>query len=245
MLSCYLIVKNADQTLNRTLNSVRNLADEIVVVDDGSTDSSRKIAEKHGARVISFIHPSEGEKRKFALEQCKGDWILCLDADEVIPHELADEIRSAIETKEYDGYLIPYQNYFLGHELHYGGENYSFMRLFQKSKAGLENTPIHAFHTIPSKKVGTLKQKMHHYSYRSLWQVYSKFTNYAVREAHKKLVNGESTSLKKITMYPSHMFWARFVKDKGYKDGIIRIPLDLGFAYMEWLTYVLMFFITK
>ena len=243
MLSCYFIVKNEEGTLEKALRSVIGLADEIIVVDDGSTDSTVNIAKKAGARVLSFINPSEGEKRKFAVEHCKGDWILCLDADEIVTPELATEIKKTLPKTHMDGFLIPYQNHFLEHPLRYGGENYSFLRLFRKAAGKLENTPIHAFHSVESDKTGTLKGEILHYSYRSLWQLYSKFTDYAFREAHKKKSNGEKTSLKKITLYPAHMFWARFIKDQGYKDGIIRLPLDMAFGYMEWLTYMIMFFI--
>ena len=67
--------------------------------------------------------------------------------------------------------------------------------------------------------------------------MYKKFTAYAFWEAKDKFKSGERSSLKKLILYPVHMFWARFIKDKGYKDGYFRIPLDLGFAYMEFLTY--------
>ena len=67
--------------------------------------------------------------------------------------------------------------------------------------------------------------------------MFIKFTDYAIREAKQKARKHEKSSLKKIFLYPLHMFWARFFKDKGYRDGIRRIILDAGFAYMELLTY--------
>ena len=75
--------------------------------------------------------------------------------------------------------------------------------------------------------------------------MYKKFTDYAIRNASEKLKKGEKTSIKKIFIYPVHMFWARFIKDKGYKDGFFRMPLDIGFAYMEFLTYFLLIFKKK
>ncbi len=90
-----------------------------------------------------------------------------------------------------------------------------------------------------------MRNKILHYSYRSLTQLYKKFSGYAWKEAKRKRQQGERTSAKKIVLYPLHMFWARFIEDKGYQDGFFRIPLDLGFAYMEFLTYFLMLFIKK
>ena len=75
--------------------------------------------------------------------------------------------------------------------------------------------------------------------------MFNKFTDYAKRDVQTKINNREKSSLKKIILYPLHMFWARFFKDKGYKDGLFRIPLDLGFAYMEFLTYFLLLFKRK
>ena len=74
--------------------------------------------------------------------------------------------------------------------------------------------------------------------------MYKKFTNYALLEATQKYLDQEESSLKKVTLYPLHMFWARFIKDKGYKDGLARITLDIGFGYMEFLTYLALFFKT-
>ena len=75
--------------------------------------------------------------------------------------------------------------------------------------------------------------------------MFSKFTDYSVREAKQKIDRGEKPSLRKIFFYPLHMFWARFIEDKGYKDGLFRIPLDFGFAYMEMMTYVLLWIYGK
>jgi len=99
---------------------------------------------------------------------------------------------------------------------------------------------VHERITIKKKRTGKLKGKIHHHSYRSISQIYKKFTRYAFWEAIQKRQAGERPSFKKIFLYPLHMFWARFFKDKGYKDGLFRIPLDLGFAYMEFLTYFLL-----
>ena len=106
-------------------------------------------------------------------------------------------------------------------------------------------SPIHYVWTVSSGRIGQLKNKINHYSYRNLINIYKKFTNYAIQEARLKKKAGEKTSLKKIFLYPLHMFWARFIKDKGYKDGLFRIPLDFGFAYMEFLTYFLLVFKKK
>ncbi|MEK7070985.1 MAG: glycosyltransferase, partial [Patescibacteria group bacterium] len=180
-----------------------------------------------------------------AINKARGRWILMLDSDESIDKKLAREIQAAIKQNKYDGFIIPFQNHFLGRGLYYGGENYQMLRLFRKTKFKMEKAFVHEKVIINSRKIAVLKNKILHYSYRSIWQMYKKFTDYAIREAKQRRLNGESTSLKKIVMYPPHMFWARFIKDEGYRDGLFRIPLDLGFAYMEFLTYMTMLFLPK
>lgn len=76
--------------------------------------------------------------------------------------------------------------------------------------------------------------------------MFKKFTDYGVRMAKEKYSANEKSSFRKIFIYPAHMFWARFIKDEGHLDGLFRIPLDLGFAYMEFVTYIfLTYFIIK
>ena len=130
----------------------------------------------------------------------------------------------------------------MGRPVNRGGEDYKMLRLFRKDSVLITPALVHEGFRLKKEEVGMLKSKILHYSYRSLTQMYAKFTNYAVREAKQKAEKREKTSLKKIFFYPLHMFWARFIEDRGYKDGIFRIPLDVGFAYMELLTYILLWF---
>jgi glycosyltransferase involved in cell wall biosynthesis len=238
-LSCCLIAKNAEATLPRTLSSLRGIADEIILVDDGSSDATREIGERYDAHVLHYSHPSEGAKRIEGLHHVSGDWVLVLDTDEEVPGDLREEIRKILrDPHARDCYDIPFRNFFLGRPMNHGGEYYSQMRLFRRNRASVVDTPIHAYYDpIPGATRAATNAKLNHYSYRSLTQLFGKFTDYARREATRKAEAGERTGLKKLTMYPAHMFWARFVEDKGYRDGIFRIPLDLAFAYMEFMTY--------
>lgn len=242
-----MITKDAGETIEKTLQSIQGLPDAIIVADDYSKDNTREIAEEYGATVFLIHESHEGRHKQFALGQATSEWVLNLDADEVLTPELKEEIIQTLSQQyiPHDGYVIPFLNHFLGRPLRHGGENYSQFRLFRREVAFAQQHAIHAPFEVTTGKVGTLRNYLLHFSYRSIWQLYVKFTKYAWREAHKKKTNGEGTSLKKLIMYPAHMFWARFFKDKGYKDGLIRIPLDFAFAYMEFLTYFLMVFIRK
>lgn len=237
-----MITKNAASTLEECLASVRAIVDEIIVVDDYSTDDTREIAKKYQAKIYLNHAQSLSSQRQLAINKAKNQWVLFLDADEVLSNELRKEIKELMinEINKYVAFYIPYQNHFFGRRLNYGGEDYRMIRLVKKNCVVIKSVLVHEKIEVKKGKVGFLKNKIYHYSYRSLWQMFKKFTSYAILEAKQKKINGEKTSLKKIILYPIHMFYARFIEDKGYKDGIWRIPLDLGFAYMEFLTYFLL-----
>jgi len=236
-----MITKNVQKTVENSLLSVKNLVDEIIVVDDSSSDNTVEIAKKHGAKV--FIHKEEslGKQRAYGLNKATNDWVLTLDSDEIISPKLKAEIKSKVKSErlKIEGFYIPFQNHFLGRPIKFGGESYKKLILFNKNKVKIDPLLVHEKFIVRG-ETGILKNKIIHHSYRSLPQMFKKFTDYAVKEAKQKSSNQEKSSLKKVLLYPLHMFWARFIKDQGYKDGLFRIPLDIGFAYMEFLTYFLL-----
>mgnify|MGYP001080635392 CR=1 FL=1 len=232
---------NSQKTIEKTLKSTFGLVDEIIVIDNGSTDETIEIVKKYNARLISYKGKNLGLQYRKGLKNVKTAWVLVLDSDEYLSEELFNEIKTLFLNKKnlekYDGYFIPFQNHFLGKPINFGGENYKMLRLFKKDKVYITAEKTHQKYILKSKKIACLKEKIIHHSYQSLWQTYKKFTYYAIEEARKKLKKNEKITLKKLFLYAPHMFYDRFIKDKGYQDGLFRIPLDLGFAYMEFLSY--------
>ncbi len=247
-ISLVMITKNSAETLERSLNSVEDLVSEIIIVDSYSKDRTQDVARKFTANIYFHNYRREGEQRKIAIAKARQEWILILDSDEVVSPALRQEIRQKLlRAPKQSGFIIPFQNHFLGRKIYRGGENYKKLRLFRRNSKDihLNDLLVHAEIKGDKKTIGLMRGRILHYSYRSLAQMYKKFSNYAWREARGKRQRGERTSVKKIVLYPLHMFWARFVEDRGHQDGFFRIPLDLGFAYMEFLTYFLMLFIKK
>ncbi|MBI4225807.1 glycosyltransferase family 2 protein, partial [Candidatus Roizmanbacteria bacterium] len=246
-LSLLMISKNAEQLLEKSLQSSKGLVDEIIMIDNYSKDRTCEIAKKYRAKIYQHKENDLGKQRAYGLKKVTGDWVLVLDADEILSEELKREIVSLFHGSivKKNGYLIPFQSHFLGKPVNHGGENYKKLWLFRKDAVVIDSALVHERFALKKGKIGELKHKIYHYSYRSFSQTFRKFTDYAVREAKQKIRKGEKTGLKKIILYPLHMFWSRFIEDKGYKDGIFRIPLDLGFAYMEFLTYFMMIFFER
>lgn len=242
-----MITKNAADVLEKSLYSIKELADEIIIVDNYSKDQTLNIAKKYSAKIYLNREKDFGKQKALGQSKAIYEWILALDSDEIVSKELSREIKVLLSQKniQYDGFYIKYQNHFLGKKIYFGGESYQKLRLFRKSIAVIKPAMVHEEFFLKSKNIGNLKHKIFHYSYRSISQIYIKFTIYSIKEARKKIAKGDNTNLEKIVLYPPHMFWCRYVKEKGYRDGIFRIPLDLGFAYMEFLSYFLMIFIKK
>lgn len=245
-LSVLMITKNAAETLEKSLASIKKIADEIIIVDSKSTDRTIEIAKNYLAKVYIKEFTDIGKQRIFGLSKATGKWILILDGDEIVSEKLMNEIKSKIENKriKINSYYISYQNFFLNKPLQFGGEDYKMLRLFRRIKLSIKPSLVHNKIEVKDKQIGYLKGKIFHHSYRSIYQTFAKFTDYGIRMGKEKYLAGEKSSFKKVFIYPIHMFWARFVQDKGYEDGIFRIPLDLGFAYMEFVTYITLFFMS-
>ncbi len=246
-LSIVMITKNSAEVVGEALESVKGMWSELLVDDDGSTDGTREIVRKYGATIVASGKKGFGERKQNLVEQATGDWILVLDADERVSEELRGEIGRLRDRKtlRYEGYSIPYQNYVFGKPVYYGGEHYSKVRLFRKDFGRVLETPLHEeiiidkFHkATPSKKLrgglGELSGVIHHHSYRTPWQLFLKFTRYAWIESRTRSRND---IIKKLFLYGPHMFWARYVKDKGYRDGWRGFVLAFAFGYMETATY--------
>lgn len=224
-LSVVLAVYNEAHNLERCLVSVRDIADEIVVVDGGSTDGTAEMAKKLGAEVFVTGNPAMFHiNKQKALDRAKGQWVLQLDADEVVHRDVREEIRSIIaDSKANDGYYIPRRNYFLGDWLRKGGQYPDYViRLFRNGKGRFPKESIHEQIAV-SGALGHLKHPLDHYSYTSVAQYWSKSSAYirltaAELSSHK--ASGEvATFFSYIVIRPVMTFFSLYIRHKGFVDG--------------------------
>lgn len=245
-LSVVMITKNAGDVIEEALKSVEGLWDELLVEEDDSTDDTKGIVERYGGKIVTLKNKNLGERKQWLVNKARGDWILVLDSDERISNELYKEIKNVKmdsrlreNDRKVNGYRIPYQNYVFGKPVYFGGERYSKIRLFRRRKGKVDSLPIHEEVQMKG-DIGELQGVLHHHSYRSIGQLFSKFTHYAMIAAKEKQKNGEGLTFAKLFLYGPHMFWARYIKERGYKDGWQGLMLAFAFAYMEGLTYAML-----
>ncbi len=224
-LTVALAVFNEGANLARCLASVSDIADQIVVVDGGSRDTTVDIAKRFGAEVTITNNPAifHINKQK-ALNLSRGEWILQLDADEVVDGRLKEEIKRTIrDSGEVAGYYIPRRNYFLGDWLRKGGQYPDYViRLFRRGKGIFPQKSVHEQIEI-SGSVGNLKNPLDHYSYTSIAQYWGKSASYIRLTAGKlRTQRGTGSTFLAITyviIKPIITFFALFVRHKGFMDG--------------------------
>lgn len=165
-LSITLAVYNEEKYLPRCLDSVKDIADEIIIVDGTSTDKTRAIVKNYGAKVyIKDNPPNFHINKKLANEKATGEWLLQLDADEVVTPGLRDEVKKIINSNPVEnGFWIPRANFFLGRFLKKGGTYPDYtLRLYRRGKGNLPAKSVHE-QAIVEGMAGYLKNDLLHYS---------------------------------------------------------------------------------
>jgi len=198
-LSVCLITKNEEANLERTLSSVEGLADEIIIVDSGSTDETISIAKSFNARVFIEEWKGYGQQKNSAIDKCHGDWILLIDADEVITEQLKERIRTIIEqSNSKDIYFVRFLTICFGKRIHYGGWSGFYRIRFFKKDAGRYNCNIvhESFISFPGKRTGYISENILHYTYSSIQDYIDKSNRYTSEGSLEYFRRGKRSFLK-------------------------------------------------
>ena len=238
-LSVAIITLNEEAKLGKTLDSLRGFADEVIVVDSGSTDRTVEIARAHGAKVFSEPWKGYAGQKNSAIAKAGGDWVLSLDADEAVEPELAEEIRTVVGRAGDDkvqGYLIPRKNFFFGRWIRHGGYYPDpKLRLFRRGKARFQERVVHESMECDG-STGRLRHALLHDAYPTLsgyLEVCNKYSTLSAEIAHGK--GHRRFSPWNIVVRP----WATFVYNYfvrlGFLDGKAGLLLHLNHAcYVSW-----------
>jgi len=232
-----LITRDAAHLLPRTLEAV-SFADPILVVDSGSTDGTRELAEKLGARVV--LQPDWkgfGYQKTYALSLVEGDWILVLDADEVVDPELAAEIRRVTATRGVvSGYSMRRVNFFGSYRVRFGHSRPSYVeRLFQKGKGRISDHRVHERVLIEG-PVESLKGELRHYTSESIAHRVRKNDEYAAVAAEEWFRAGRRASLLQLVLVAPLSLLRDLILKGGIlegKTGVILATLGAFYSFSK------------
>ncbi len=236
-LSAVIITKNEQDRLRECLESVK-WADEIIVVDDYSTDKTIEIAKEYTDKVFQRKMEIEGAHRNYAYSLATQDWVLSIDADERVTEELKNEIIKIVtEGSKCNGFAIPRRNYIGDYWIKYGGWYPSRqLRLFKKGVFKYEEVEVHprAFMQDPR---ADLKSDLLHYSYRDISDFVKKMDKQTTLEARKWIKDKRKMPVLKALHRMVDRFLRAYNKKKGHKDGVLGYILAVFGGFYQILSY--------
>ncbi|MFA5166898.1 MAG: glycosyltransferase family 2 protein [Candidatus Omnitrophota bacterium] len=228
-LSAIVLTRNEERNIEDCLESL-SWADELLVVDSGSTDLTVPLAEKCGARVVTHPFTDFATQRNFAMSLAKGNWILFIDADERVTPELAGEIKETTGQGSTCVYAIPRRNYFFGKRLRFGDSRKDApIRLFPRHDVTWAQ-PVHEM-IVTNLSIRRLKNPLLHYSTRNLTHYRRKIRDYVPLEIETLKTKGTRPSLLKAVFLPPAKFLQLYLLKLGVLDGIA------GFQYAILSSY--------
>ena len=237
-LSVIIVAKNESHNIVECVQSCA-FADEILVLDSGSTDGTPELARQAGAKVIQTDWPGYGPQQQRGIAMAQSDWVLSLDADERINADLQAEIQEAIRATLADGYRLPRISSFCGQFiLHSGWRPDYTLRLVKTKLASFTDHFLHAHMTVYGTKAD-LKHPIVHYSYRDLRDVLDKLDRYSTGNAKDMWTKGHhSVGLGQAL---SHGLWAfvrTYILRAGFLDGTTGLMLAIYNAECTYYKYL-------
>lgn len=220
-LSVITLALNEEHNITDCLKSVR-WADEIIVVDSGSTDNTVALAKQYTKNVLTVEWKGYGTTKNIALDRASGEWILWLDADERITDDSASEIQAIVQADvaEYAGYRIARRAYFLGKWIkHCGWYPGRVTRLFRKNASRFTESNVHE-QIIVDGAIGELKHDLLHFTDPNLHHYFQKFNRYTTLAAQDLLKAEKRFSVWDILARPPFLFFKMYVLKRGFLDGI-------------------------
>lgn len=241
-ISVVINTLNEEKNLPRAMTSIKSLADEIIVVDMKSDDSTAAIAKKAGAKVyefrrIGYVEPA----RNFAISKATGDWVLVLDADEEISSSLGSRLKKIVKNPKADYFRIPRKNIIFGkwmkHSRWWPDLN---IRFFKKGHVSWNE----AIHSVPmTQGVGAdLPEKEEfaiiHHNYGSIEQYLERMNRYSDIQAKILILGKHKFIWKDVITKPANEFLSRYLAGEGYKDGLHGLALSFLQAFSEIIVYL-------
>ncbi len=231
-LSVTVITLNEEENIRRCLDSVR-FADEIVIVDSGSKDTTCQVAREYTSKVFFHSLQGFGLQKQFAVAKASGDWILSLDADEWLSDEAQQSLKTLLRGSsrevQFNGYSIYRRNLFLGRPMRYCGWYVPILRLFRRGYGRFNEKLVHE-ELVVNGPVGLLKGDIIHAPYKDLLHHLDKMKQYALLDARelinrKRKVHGWHGPMN-LVLRPFLKFIEKYVIQQGYREGLHGLVLS-------------------
>lgn len=220
-ISVVLITFNEENKIKKTIEAVSSLTDDIIVIDSFSTDTTKTICESLGVTFVQQVWSGYGSQKNAGHAYAKYDWILSIDADEVVSAKLLQELKNLKFNSEKQVFNIPFKTYFCNTLIRYGGWNPQFhIRLFNKKYTEWDTLAVHETLKLPADTdIVTLKGTIHHYSYDSLEDYTSKSEKYTDLFAQRLKERGKKSTWVKMYLSPAFTFIKEYFFKLGFLDG--------------------------
>jgi len=235
-VSVAIITFNEENKIEDCLKSVW-WADEKLVVDSHSKDATRDIAERFGANIVERDWAGYINQKNFALELCRNDWVLCLDADERVSKELYEEIKSVLNSGTADGYSMPRKVFYINRWIkHCGWYPAPKVRLVKKDKARWGGVDPHDRLFVEG-KTEKLKGDIYHLSFDSIYDHLKTIDNFTRVGAEEAFKNGKRANLLDITARPLFTFIKMYFIKLGFLDGVAGLIVCLLSSFHTYTKY--------
>ncbi|MBX9723744.1 MAG: glycosyltransferase family 2 protein [Candidatus Obscuribacterales bacterium] len=235
-VSAVIIAQDEERTIGKVLSAVKDFVSEIILVDSGSSDKTIEIARGHGAKVLHQDWLGYSAQKNFALAQASCDWILSLDADEIVTPELAAEIKQVLSgdlSESFDGFKIARLLFVGEHAIAHGGfYPDAQLRLFKRGMGKFNDRLVHESVALDG-RVGKLKHHMLHLSYRNVEQfkaAHEKYARLAAKESMRSGFNPAKATLLNLYLHPIWTFLYRYFGRAGFLDGLIGLQMNLAYS---------------
>ena len=237
-LTAIILTHNEQKHIRPCIASVRAWADEVLVLDDHSTDQTGVWARELGARVEQRTLDNFPNQRNHALALARGEWVFFIDADERATPALGAEIQSALRHSTSAGYWIPRRNIIWGKEIRHAGWSPDYQpRVLRKGLAHFDPTrEVHEL-VIWQGKVGYLREPLIHYNYETLAQFCAKQIKYTRYEAQVWFAEGKHARWRGALGQPVREFWRRYISLQGWRDGGHGLGLSVLMAYYAFVRW--------
>lgn len=240
-LSVILITKNEADRVERCLLSVKDIADEIIILDSGSTDETVSICKKYSDNVEITDWPGFGKQKQRALDKATCDWVLSIDADEALDEKMQAELSALLakDKIQKDAYKLPWGVTLYGKTLRYGRSARSVLRLFKRQGARYTLDEVHETVIPAGTNIGELKGLLLHYTHRDYKHGLDKACDYAWLGAKKYQRKGKkSHGLLVALLRAIWTFFLIYIIRRGFLDGSIGFIMAMTYAQVNFNKYV-------